>query len=91
MSKILAFVAVVVLPAILVACDAGSILDPNTKKMENDAVGRLEAQGFDLRVYEFTPQTQPGYQCIFVAGEQKAGLYCIQKGNGRSKLPPSGA
>ena len=63
----------------LTACDDGGMLDINTPQAKSDAVSRLEATGFDLRIYEFTPQTAAGMQCIFVAGNQKAGLNCFPK------------
>ncbi len=64
----------------LAACgEAGSYFDPNTAQLRNDKVGRLEATGEDLRVYEFTPQTAPEMQCVFVAGDQKGGLSCFAK------------
>lgn len=51
-----------------------------TASQEGDAVMRLEATGEDLRVYEFTPNTHPGKQCVFVAGnEGKGGLFCFDK------------
>ncbi len=63
----------------LTACENGSYFDSNTKQLHSDKVGRLEATGEDLRVYEFTPQTMPNTQCVFVAGERKGGLYCAPK------------
>ena len=50
-----------------------------TKHQDVDAVMRLNVQGKNLRVYEFTPQTAPGHTCIFVAGTNKASLDCIPK------------
>ena len=51
-----------------------------TLSREGDAVMRLEATGEDLRVYEFTPNTAPNKQCVFVAGgEGKGGLFCFDK------------
>jgi hypothetical protein len=63
----------------LSACESGSYWDPNTKQLHSDKVGRLEATGEDLRIYEFTPQTAPKTQCVFVAGDRKAGLVCFPK------------
>ncbi len=63
----------------LSACEQGSYWDADTKQMESDKVGRLEAVGEDLRIYEFTPQTSPNVQCVFVAGENKGGLQCWPK------------
>lgn len=66
----------------LVACEEGSYFDPNTKQLKADMVGRLEATGTDLRVYEFTPQTSPWMQCIAVAGKNKMWGQCWPKGRG---------
>lgn len=64
----------------LTACgEDGGYFDGSTKQLKSDAVGRIEATGTDLRLYEFTPQTDAGKQCIFVAGENKAGLTCWDK------------
>ncbi len=64
----------------LTACgEDGSYWSTDTIQLESDAVGRLEAQGNDLRIYEFTPQTDPTRQCIFVTGNSKAGLTCWEK------------
>ena len=66
----------------LASCDFfedGSYFDSNTKQLKSDRVGRLAATGEDLRVYEFTPQSDPTRQCVFVAGNQKAGLVCWVK------------
>jgi len=48
--------------------------------MNSDSVTRLSAAGGDLRIYEFTPQTSPYMQCIFVAGSDgKGGTFCFEK------------
>jgi hypothetical protein len=75
MRKLLMLVAALA----LAGCEAGSYFDPNTKQLRPDKVGRLEATGDDLRVYEFTPQSLPGTQCVFVAGHNKAAMYCERK------------
>ena len=66
----------------LFGCDKGSMLNPDTRTVEPDEVRRLEAPGFDLRVYEFTPETSPHMQCVFVAGDSKGGLNCFPKVKG---------
>ena len=63
----------------LAACEDGSYWNANTKQMRSDKVGRLEAVGEDVRVYEFTPQSDPAMQCVFVAADKKAGLQCWKK------------
>ena len=57
--------------------EAGSALV--SKYTDVDAAMRLNVQGTDLRVYEFTPQTLPHVTCIFVAGDHKASLECEPK------------
>ncbi len=66
----------------LAGCEEGSYFDDNTVQLKSDKVGRLEAVGTDLRVYEFTPQSAPWKQCVFVAGLEKGGLFCFNKGKG---------
>lgn len=68
---------------LLTACEDGSYFDTSTKQMKSDAVSRLEATGEDLRIYEFTPQTDPNVQCIFVAATSKGGPFCWEKKNVR--------
>ena len=58
-------------------CDRGSVF--NGLQGHPDATMRLEAAGWDLRVYEFTPQTARDMTCVFVAGHRKAGLDCFPK------------
>lgn len=62
-----------------ISSESGGYLDPNTKLLEPDAAGRLEAAGDDLRIYEFTPQKAPYMQCVFVAGGRKGGTFCFEK------------
>lgn len=61
----------------LSACDRGHISASNSKVP--DQAYFLEALGDDLRVYEFTPQSEPNARCIFIAGSSKAGATCFQK------------
>jgi hypothetical protein len=76
MSVLLASVVV------LSGCEQGSYMNISTTQMDSDAVARLTATGNDLRVYEFTPQTSPHMQCVFIAGERKGGLECFPKKSG---------
>lgn len=78
MKKTLITLAAVAVLA-LTGCENGGYFDRSTVQLKSDKVGRLEATGNDLRVYEFTPQTAPGKQCVYVAGEKKGGLVCFDK------------
>ena len=62
---------------IAVGCDGGSVL--NGEQMNPDSVHRLEAAGWDLRIYEFTPESAPEHTCVFAAGNRKGGLDCFPK------------
>ena len=78
MKKVL---IILILGLFTIGCDGGGILDPNTVTRKPEAVYRLAAAGLDLRVYEFPSITIPNKQCIFVAGERKAGLQCFDTYN----------
>lgn len=76
MKKIIALAAI---GLALAGCEDGDYFNSNTVQMKSEHVGRLEAVGFDLSVYEFTPQSAPWMQCVFTAGENKGGLFCFPK------------
>jgi hypothetical protein len=43
---------------------------------------KLESYGYDLRVYEFTPMSNPKISCIALYGETgPTGIQCFQKSN----------
>lgn len=67
----------VILIAVWFFMDEGWIF--NTKTISTDATVRIKAAGLDLRGYEFTPESAPYMQCVFVAGTQKSGLFCFEK------------
>lgn len=57
--------------------DEGSFL--TTKTILPDSAVRIQTTGEDLRLYEFTPETMPYMQCIFVAGTNKGDTFCVLK------------
>jgi len=51
-------------------------LEPKTP----DAAYRVETQGLDVRVYEWTPATAPNMTCIMAWGQTNpAGMQCFPK------------
>lgn len=64
---------------LLSGCEQGSYFNSDTVQIKSDKVSRLEATGEDLRIYEFTPRSAPGMQCVFAAGDKKGGLVCFPK------------
>jgi len=75
MKTLLAMLALLV----LAGCDDGSLLDSETVTFNADRVWRMESDGIDLRVYEFTPKMNPDVQCIFVSGSLKGSTVCFSK------------
>lgn len=59
--------------------DDGNVF--TTATMSADKVTRLSSAGGDMRLYEFTPQTAPYMQCIFIAGDNKGSTFCFEKRN----------
>ena len=57
--------------------DDGSVFTTST--INADKVSRLAAAGGDMRLYEFTPETAPYMQCVFVAGNNKGSAFCFEK------------
>lgn len=57
--------------------DDGNVF--TTATISADKVTRLAAAGGDMRLYEFTPQTAPYMQCIFIAGSSKGSAFCFEK------------
>lgn len=80
-------VAAALVGVLLAGCEQGSYFNSETEQLRSDRVGRLEAVGEDLRVYEFTPQTDSTRQCVFVAGDKKGGLWCWQKTGAAPSVP----
>lgn len=79
MNRSLTLSALVLGALALGGCEEGSYFNSSTTQLRSDKVGRLEATGEDLRVYEFTPQTNARKQCVFVAGDKKGSLACWEK------------
>ncbi len=79
------FVCVVFMGAVYIGqADAGlweklSTMDLPTKKPTSAYL--VEASGWNVRVYEFTPEGNKNYVCVFIAGSKKAGASCFPKSN----------
>jgi len=39
---------------------------------------KLDAYGFDARVYEWTPLENPNVRCVFVAANKSSGVSCYE-------------
>ncbi|MEA3497976.1 MAG: hypothetical protein U9R16_02840 [Campylobacterota bacterium] len=49
------------------------------KTIKADAQYSVETEGYNVRVYEFTPLTDPGSTCIMTFTNEKMGMFCFAK------------
>lgn len=55
------------------------VMSWKNKTIKPDAQYNIETEGYNVRVYEFTPLTDPGSLCIMTFTNEKMGTYCFQK------------
>lgn len=87
MTKFLAAIMIGCL-AFVPAASAGGLLSGfatyDWETREPDAKFKLRAHGFDLRVYEWTPKTDPTMRCTVMFGESgPSGMECWKKDSNR--------
>lgn len=55
------------------------VMSWKNKTINPDAQYNIETEGYNVRVYEFTPLTDPGSLCIMTFTNEKMGTYCFNK------------
>ena len=55
------------------------LLSWKNKTVKPDAQYSIETEGYNVRVYEFTPLTDPGSTCIMTFTNEKMGMFCFAK------------
>ena len=55
------------------------IMSWKDKTIKPDAQYNVETEGYNVRIYEFTPMTDPGSTCIMSFTNQKMGMFCFAK------------
>jgi len=55
------------------------VMSWKNKTIKPDAQYNIETEGYNVRVYEFTPLTDPGSLCIMTFTNEKMGTYCFKK------------
>lgn len=55
------------------------VMSWKNKTINPDAQYNIETEGYNVRVYEFTPLTDPGSLCIMTFTNEKMGTYCFKK------------
>lgn len=77
MKKILILLSVGVLSAY--ALSWSQLKSWMNKDIEPDVKYNIETEGYNVRVYEFTPVTDPGSTCIMTFTNEKMGMFCFNK------------
>ena len=49
------------------------------KTLEPDVKYNIETEGYNVRVYEFTPLSDPGSTCVMTFTNEKMGMFCFNK------------
>ena len=55
------------------------IMSWKNKTIKPDATYSVETEGYNVRVYEFTPASDPGSTCIMTFTNEKMGMFCFAK------------
>ena len=55
------------------------IMSWKDKTIKPDAQYSVETEGYNVRVYEFTPMTDPGSTCIMTFTNEKMSMFCFAK------------
>ena len=77
MKKILILLSVGVLSAY--ALSWSQLKSWMNKDIEPDVKYNIETEGYNVRVYEFTPVTDPGSTCIMTFTNEKMEMFCFNK------------
>jgi len=78
MKKI--FLTLVILATVnLYALSWSQVKSWGDKTVKADAQYSVETEGYNVRVYEFTPLTDPGSLCIMTFTNERMGVYCFAK------------
>ncbi len=49
------------------------------KNIDPDVKYNIETEGYNVRVYEFTPLSDPGSTCVMTFTNEKMGMFCFNK------------
>ena len=77
MKKIILFVCMLTLLEAQITWS--QIMSWKNKTIKPDAQYNVETEGYNVRVYEFTPLTDPGSTCIMTFTNEKMGMFCFAK------------
>jgi len=78
MKKIYIFI-VLILVTNLNAITWSQLMSWKNKTVEPDVKYSIATEGYNVRVYEFTPVSDPGSTCIMTFTNEKMGMFCFAK------------
>jgi hypothetical protein len=81
MKKTIALASILAILAFPVFAQDGSwLFGQSLEDRKNDSAYQMETAGWDVRVYEFTPEANSKYTCIMAfASKGPVGFQCIPK------------
>lgn len=78
MKKIF-LLSTILLSVNMYAVSWSQIMSWKDKTIKPDAQYSVETEGYNVRIYEFTPLTDPGSTCIMSFTNEKMGMFCFAK------------
>ncbi|MGM0518896.1 MAG: hypothetical protein ACQERD_04540 [Campylobacterota bacterium] len=79
MFKILATCLVLFTTTSSLAISWSQLKSWTNKTVDPDVKYNIETEGYNVRVYEFTPLSDPGSSCIMTFTNEKMGMFCFNK------------
>ena len=78
MKKIL-LVALIAFTSVNARMSWSQVMSWKNKSIKPDAQYNIETEGYNVRVYEFTPMTDSGSTCVMSFTNEKMGMFCFAK------------
>ena len=79
MKKIILILTLIFLASSAYAISWSQLKSWANKTLEPDVKYSIETEGYNVRVYEFTPISDPGSTCIMTFTNEKMGMFCFNK------------
>lgn len=79
MKKYLLILALIFLSTQAQALSWSQLKSWGNKTVDPDVKYNIETEGYNVRVYEFTPLSDPGSTCIMTFTNEKMGMFCFNK------------
>ena len=79
MKKFILLTSILLLSSSAYAVSWSQMKSWMNKDVDPDVKYNLETEGYNVRVYEFTPISDPGSLCIMSFTNEKMGMFCFNK------------